>query len=70
MARPSLLIWVFGGQLEGAMGLRKRPFKSYLVPGRLQDVMALIQVLGLDEHAHRSEDGLQSELQGTPSSPW
>lgn len=50
------------------MGFRKRPFKSYLAPGRLQDVMALIQVLGLDEHAHRSEDGLQSELQGIPRS--
>lgn len=50
------------------MGLRKRPFKSYTQPGRLQDVMALLQVLGLDEQSHRSEDGLQSELQGKPRS--
>jgi len=50
------------------MGLRKRPFKSYTKPGRLQDVLALIQVLGLDEKAHRSESGLQDELQGVPRS--
>lgn len=40
----------------------------YLVTGRLGDVLALIQVLALDEHAHRSEDGLSSELQGNPRS--
>src|SRR5258707_10868861 len=40
----------------------------YLIPGRLGDVLALIQVLALDEHAHRSEDGLLSELQGKPRS--
>ena len=42
--------------------------KQYLVPNRLADVLALIQVLALDEHAHRSEDGLASELQGPPKS--
>lgn len=41
---------------------------SYLVNGRLADVLALIQVLALDERAHRSEDGLRSELQGPPRS--
>jgi hypothetical protein len=41
---------------------------KYGDPNRLADVMALIQVLALDEHAHRSEDGLQSELQGLPYS--
>lgn len=40
----------------------------YSVDGRLSDVMALIQVLALDESAHRSEDGLSSELQGKPNS--
>jgi len=40
----------------------------YLQSGRLSDVLALIQVLALDEHAHRSEDGLASELQGKPRS--
>jgi hypothetical protein len=42
--------------------------KEYLVPNRLGDVLALIQVLALDEHSHRSEDGLNSELQGPPKS--
>jgi hypothetical protein len=40
----------------------------YLADGRLADVLALIQVLALDEHSHRSEDGLTSELQGKPRS--
>jgi hypothetical protein len=30
--------------------------------------MALIQVLALDKHSHRSEDGLKEELQGKPHS--
>ena len=42
--------------------------KQYLNPSRLADMLGLIQVLALDEHAHRSEDGLQSELQGPPRS--
>jgi hypothetical protein len=49
-------------------GRAKAPDKQYLVPNRLADVLALIQVLALDEHAHRSEEGLNSELQGTPKS--
>lgn len=40
----------------------------YADSNRLADVMALIQVLALDKHAHRSEDGLNDELQGTPKS--
>lgn len=47
---------------------RKNKSPSYLTKGRLADVLALIQVLALDEHAHRSEDGLKSELQGAPRS--
>ncbi len=48
--------------------------RSYLEPGRLSDVLALIQVLALDEHTHRQEGsieekaGLQFELQGGPVS--
>lgn len=42
--------------------------KQYLEVGRLSDVLALIQVLALDPHAHRSENGLQEELQGPPHS--
>jgi hypothetical protein len=36
--------------------------------GRLQEVLALIQVLSLDEYTHRSESGMINELQGGPSS--
>ena len=50
------------------LNLPSRKLSRYLVPGRLPDVLALIQVLALDEHAHRSEDGLKSELQGAPQS--
>jgi len=46
----------------------KKRSTSYLSEGRLADVLALIQVLALDVHAHRSEDGLTSELQGPPRS--
>ena len=42
--------------------------KKYGNPGRLADVLALIQVLALDPHAHRSASGLQKELQGQPRS--
>lgn len=41
---------------------------EYLLPGRIGDVLALLQVLAMDEHAHRSENGLASELQGPPRS--
>ena len=41
---------------------------SYLKTNRLADVLALIQVLAMDEHAHRSESGLTDELQGKPKS--
>jgi|SRR5579863_83969 len=40
----------------------------YTKAGRLQDVLALIQVLSLDDDAHRSESGLFRELQANPSS--
>lgn len=46
-------------------GVPKRPYTS---AGRLADVLALIQVLALDRHAHRSESGLLDELQGKPCS--
>jgi hypothetical protein len=42
--------------------------KLYGKPNRLADVLALIQVLAFDEHAHRSNNGLDEELQGPPKS--
>ena len=41
---------------------------KYLRKDRLADVLALIQVLALDEDSYRSEPGLEDELQGKPSS--
>lgn len=49
------------------MAFRRRRDK-YLKDGRLEDVLALMQVLALDEKSHRSEDGLRSELPSRPDS--
>jgi len=40
----------------------------YTKPGRLADVLALIQVLALDELPKRSESEVEQELQGSPAS--
>jgi hypothetical protein len=40
----------------------------YTKPHRLADVLALIQVLALDKHTHRSPEGITKELQGPPRS--
>jgi hypothetical protein len=51
------------------MGSKKnQENRRYLKGERLADVMALIQVLALDELSHRSEGGLAKELQGKPYS--
>src|SRR5277367_5292716 len=42
--------------------------QPYTTPGRLAEVLALIQVLSLDEYTHRSEEGMVKELQSGPSS--
>jgi hypothetical protein len=41
---------------------------NYLKSNRLADILALIQVLALDRLGHRSESGLEVELQGVPKS--
>ena len=46
----------------------RRKKSKYLIDGRLEDVLALIQVLALDKDSHRSEEGLKSELPARPSS--
>lgn len=40
----------------------------YVKKGRLEDVLALIQVLALHDNSHRSEEGLQNELPAQPAS--
>ena len=42
--------------------------RPYLKTHRLADVMALLQVLALDPHAHRSLDGVDDELPAKPRS--
>ena len=42
--------------------------RPYLIENRLSDVLALIQVLALDKYGHRTESGLEKELQGKPKS--
>ncbi len=49
------------------MYFRSKQIK-YLKDGRLEDVLALIQVLALDKDSHRSEGGLRSELPARPNS--
>jgi len=39
-----------------------------LIPGRLEDVLALIQVLAMAEYENRGEGGLEKELVGKPLS--
>lgn len=38
----------------------------YLIPGRLSDVLALIQVLAYDKFAKRTDDGLTNQLRRSP----
>lgn len=45
-----------------------RSKEKYLRKSRLEDVLALIQVLALDKNSHRSEDGLKTELPARPNS--
>ena len=46
----------------------KQREREYLIAYRLADVLALIQVLAFDIHAHRSEGGLRAEIQIDPRS--
>lgn len=41
---------------------------KYLKEGRLEEVLALLQVLALDVKSHRSESGLKTELSDKPTS--
>ncbi|WP_460586583.1 hypothetical protein [Haliea atlantica] len=45
----------------------KKEYK-YLINGRLEDVLALIQLVALDAASHRSEQGLLAELPEWPDS--
>jgi len=54
--------------LWGLFGSRKHQSRQYIKPGRLEDVIALIQVLGLDKSVNRGENALQMVLMGPPQS--
>jgi hypothetical protein len=47
---------------------RSKAEKRYLHESRLADVIAMIQVLALDPHTHRTEEGLTKDLSGKPRS--
>ena len=49
-------------------GIRSFDQIAYVKPGRLEDVMALTQVLALDHMALRTESGVVDRLQGKPNS--
>jgi len=49
-------------------GTRKIQSKESLVPGRLEDVIALIQVLAMDTAKWRGDSALDKELNGPPHS--
>lgn len=55
-----MLGWLFGSE--------KSQSKQYLVPGRLEDVLALIQVLAMDKARLRGESALGEVLNGSPNS--
>ena len=66
---PLLLLWLLSfASLWIHRGFAMSQPAPLLLSGRLPDVLALIQVLALDQHAHRSEMSLTAELQGKPRS--
>lgn len=51
------------------LALRREPHQSpYLKPGRLNDVLALVQVLAVDGRANRTESGIATALKQKPMS--
>lgn len=66
---PIVLLWLLGATCAWVRtGFEKLAAAPYLKGERLADALALIQVLALDEYPHRSEEKLQTELQGKPKS--
>lgn len=66
---PIAILWLLGATCTWVRnGFEKLVAAPYLKGERLADTLALIQVLALDEHPHRSEAKLQVELQGRPKS--
>ena len=66
---PTALLWLLGATCAWVRsGFEKSTSTPYLKGERLADVLALIQILALDEFPHRSEDKLRGELQGKPES--
>ena len=66
---PLSLLWLLGASCAWVRsGFEKLAATAYNKSGRLSDVLALVQVLALDEFPHRGETNLQGELQGKPRS--
>ena len=66
---PIIGLWVLGAVAAWVKnGFAAALANPMVKPGRLADVLALIQVLALDRHAHRTEERLKVELQASPLS--
>ena len=66
---PLLWLWVMGFIAAWVYeGFSRSQSSRLLIPGRLQDVLALIQVLALDKFTDRSSSNLALDLQGLPKS--
>jgi hypothetical protein len=61
-----------GGLVMGKQPGKKRRARqwsrAYLNPGRLEDILALIQLLGMDPTTHRTENAIREELRADPQS--
>lgn len=69
VACPIALLWAVGAAAAWVRaGFEARWSNPLSAPGRLADVLALVQVLAFGKFAHRSEQNLQTDLQGSPRS--
>ncbi len=66
---PPAVLWVLGlGCAWASLAFARMTNDKYVKDGRLADVLALIQHVGLHKKAHRSEAGLQQEAGPAPLS--
>lgn len=62
-------LWEWASEKYERLAYADRRRRRYLKPGRLEDILILIQVLGLGEGNRRESSGLTQELQGSDTDP-